>query len=203
MRGDVSELRPACHVRGWEPWIQKVFFKWLPPLAFQRGRNQRENLVGWVINFDFVAHLIRAVIFSVLNCPGSRRDDQRVGKIAPCSTRACGQAAQQEKRGGHERDQLECGAAPVVHGEDRYRSGASGDRGSSTRGSPRPPLGRGFPAAGPPSRLCPSVRAAALRPWCPRHPMVSADPAPCSLRCAALASATVTAQDAVRRIARR
>ena len=55
----------------------------------------------------------------------------------------------------------------------------------------------GAPAgAGPPSRLCPSVRAAAPRPWCPRHPMVSADPAPCSLRCAALASATVTAQDA-------
>src|SRR2546428_7263844 len=117
MRGDVSELLPACHVRGWEPWIQKVFFKWLPPLALQRGRNQRENLVGWVINVDLVAHLIRAVIFSVLNFPGSRRDDQRVGKITPCSTRACGQAAQQEKRGGHERDQLECGAAPVVHGE--------------------------------------------------------------------------------------
>src|SRR5438094_6947593 len=38
-------------------------------------------------------------------------------EIAPCSTRACGQAAQQEKRGGHESDQLECGAAPVVHGE--------------------------------------------------------------------------------------
>src|SRR5438132_589814 len=38
------------------------------------------------------------------------------------------------------------------------------------------------PGAGRPSRLCPSVRAAAPRAWCPRRPMVSPDPAPCSLR---------------------
>src|SRR5437016_9275824 len=132
MRGDVSELLPACYVRGWEPWVQKVFFKWLPPLALQSGRNQRENLVGWVIDFNLVADLIHTVMFSVLNFPGSRRDDQRVGKLTFCSTWACGESAQQEKRGGRECDQPECcngpprqpscphslpfGAAPVVDG---------------------------------------------------------------------------------------
>src|SRR5204862_419300 len=65
MRGDVAELRPARHVRGWVPCIQQVFFKRWPPLAFQRGPKPREKLVGGVITFDCAAHLIRAVIFSV------------------------------------------------------------------------------------------------------------------------------------------